>query len=319
MSERVETLVSVAEPPLSDDLLPIREVVRQTGVNPVTLRAWERRYGLIQPYRTEGGHRLYTQEDIATIRDIMTWTERGVTVSKVGSLLARRKEEAAGSSASAAEESSSDQSQSVQWQAGIRKALQGFDEVRLEQLYGQVFATYPLQMAFEDILLPVWREGLGDSAFGQLSQWLFYDAFLRSRVIQRLQLLRRDDAGEVLLAALPDQCRELELLVHGLLLGGDSSHISILPVGQPLEELPVVCQAIKPRALILLATVPPTQAQLRQLFKLAISVDCPLALAGVGAELAEEQLQGSPVASLGAHTRLMRDRLRQLIEGHLDT
>ena len=41
-----------------EELFPIREVARLTGVNPVTLRAWERRYGLIQPTRTESGHRL---------------------------------------------------------------------------------------------------------------------------------------------------------------------------------------------------------------------------------------------------------------------
>ncbi len=71
-----------------EELLPIREVVRLSGVNPVTLRAWERRYGLIQPVRTEGGHRLYSLADVERIRTIITWTERGVAVSKVASLLA---------------------------------------------------------------------------------------------------------------------------------------------------------------------------------------------------------------------------------------
>ncbi|MBH3309707.1 MerR family DNA-binding transcriptional regulator, partial [Pseudomonas mosselii] len=42
----------------SFDLLPMRDVVSLTGINPVTLRAWERRHGLISPQRTEGGHRL---------------------------------------------------------------------------------------------------------------------------------------------------------------------------------------------------------------------------------------------------------------------
>lgn len=319
MTQRVETLVSVSEQPVSDELLPIREVVRQTGVNPVTLRAWERRYGVIQPYRTEGGHRLYTLQDIATIRDIMAWTERGLAVSKVGALLARRRAEAVAAAVSAVGASSADQPQWAHYKDSLGKTLQGFDEERLEQLYGQIFATFPLQMTFEDILLPVWREGLNDGGFGQLSQWLFYDAFLRSRVLQRLQLHKRDGKGDVLLAALPDQYRELELLVSGLLLSGDTSRLRILPIGQPLEELPVVCQALKPRALVVLAAIAPTQAQLRQLLKLAMSVDCPLALAGLGAELAEQQLQGSQIANLGSHTALMRDRLRQLMDGYLDT
>ncbi|OOE97942.1 hypothetical protein BZG79_15885, partial [Salinivibrio sp. MA427] len=39
--------------------LTISQVAEQTGVNPVTLRAWQRRYGLLSPARTAKGHRLY--------------------------------------------------------------------------------------------------------------------------------------------------------------------------------------------------------------------------------------------------------------------
>jgi DNA-binding transcriptional MerR regulator len=66
----------------SEELFPIREVSRLTGVNPVTLRAWERRYGLIQPTRTESGHRLYSMADIERVRSILGWIERGVAVSR---------------------------------------------------------------------------------------------------------------------------------------------------------------------------------------------------------------------------------------------
>jgi DNA-binding transcriptional MerR regulator len=71
-----------------DALFPIREVSRLTGVNPVTLRAWERRYGLIVPTRTESGHRLYSAADIETVRSIRSWIDRGVAVGKVGKILA---------------------------------------------------------------------------------------------------------------------------------------------------------------------------------------------------------------------------------------
>ena len=59
-----------------EGLFPIREVARLTGVNPVTLRAWERRYGLIQPLRTESGHRLYSSTDIDTVHRILGWIEQ---------------------------------------------------------------------------------------------------------------------------------------------------------------------------------------------------------------------------------------------------
>lgn len=65
---------------LDEGWLPIREVARQTGVNAITLRAWERRYGLVVPQRTPKGHRLYSAEHVQRIMAILTWLNRGVAV-----------------------------------------------------------------------------------------------------------------------------------------------------------------------------------------------------------------------------------------------
>ena len=43
--------------------LRIGELSRRTGVSPELLRAWERRYGLLDPARTGGGLRLYSPDD----------------------------------------------------------------------------------------------------------------------------------------------------------------------------------------------------------------------------------------------------------------
>jgi DNA-binding transcriptional MerR regulator len=72
---------------LQNGWLPIREVARQTGVNAVTLRAWERRYGLIVPQRTPKGHRLFSAEHVQRIHTILTWLNRGVPVSQVKNLI----------------------------------------------------------------------------------------------------------------------------------------------------------------------------------------------------------------------------------------
>ena len=74
---------------MSPDLLTIQQVGLATGVQPVTLRAWERRYGLLKPVRTSKGHRRYTQLDLQRIRAICHWLERGVAVSQVSELLNR--------------------------------------------------------------------------------------------------------------------------------------------------------------------------------------------------------------------------------------
>jgi DNA-binding transcriptional MerR regulator len=68
-------------------LYSIGEVAHIRGINPVTLRAWQRRYGLLKPQRTEGGHRLFNDDDLDTIRTILGWIERGIPVGQVKSLL----------------------------------------------------------------------------------------------------------------------------------------------------------------------------------------------------------------------------------------
>ena len=71
----------------SSEYFPIRELSLRTGVNSVTLRAWERRYGLLKPKRTDKGHRLYDQGDVQRVEGILRWIQQGVAVSKVRALL----------------------------------------------------------------------------------------------------------------------------------------------------------------------------------------------------------------------------------------
>lgn len=300
-----------------EELFPIREVSRLTGVNPVTLRAWERRYGLIQPTRTDSGHRLYSQADIDAVCSILAWIERGVAVSKVARILAKSAS-VRGAVAPAYEEAGV--GEWSEWQAQVRGALGDFDEMRLERLYGQIFAAYPLPVVFQDILMPVWQSLLlRRDEFGQCSEWLLLDSFLRGRCLQRLQLSRGSVEGRVLLAALPGHCRELELLVAALLLGNADTGVSVLAVGQPLAELPLVCEKMQPQALVLFSNRPPGEKLPRQLSRLAQALDCPLLLAGDSADLAEDSFAGSPIACLGNEGRLMQRRLQQFLAGRLDT
>ena len=77
------------------ELFPIRTVASLTGVNAITLRAWERRYGLIKPVRTDSGHRLYTQVDIDTIHQVVALLDKGVAISQVRNALGETEQGAA--------------------------------------------------------------------------------------------------------------------------------------------------------------------------------------------------------------------------------
>lgn len=297
-----------------DDLFPIREVARLTGVNPVTLRAWERRYGLIQPTRTESGHRLYSRTDIDTVHRILDWIERGVAVSKVGRILARDALLSEPDAALGAEV------EWEQWRGQLRQAISAFDDRQLDRLYGQIFSAYPLAVVFQDILMPLWQALLRHQGhFGQASEWLFFDNFLRSRTAQRLQMAAAAPLPRVLLAAVAGECRELELLVAGLLMSGEKQAVKILGVGQPFDELTLICEKTQPQALVLFSNRAPGSELPLRLRRLALTLNCPLLLAGDAADLAQESLAGSSIGCLGNEGRLMQRRLQQFLGGGLDT
>ncbi len=63
-------------------LVPIRTVSTLTGVNSVTLRAWERRYDLIKPIRTPKGHRLYSMADVDLIHQVVALLDSGISIGQ---------------------------------------------------------------------------------------------------------------------------------------------------------------------------------------------------------------------------------------------
>jgi MerR family transcriptional regulator, light-induced transcriptional regulator len=71
----------------------LKAVTQETGINPDTLRAWERRYGLPQPERTAGGHRIYSQHDIALLKWLLARQEEGLSISRAVDLWRKLKTE----------------------------------------------------------------------------------------------------------------------------------------------------------------------------------------------------------------------------------
>lgn len=65
---------------------PIRVVAERTGVSPTLLRAWERRYGVVEPARSKGGQRLYSDADVERILLLRRVTDAGRTIGTVAGL-----------------------------------------------------------------------------------------------------------------------------------------------------------------------------------------------------------------------------------------
>src|SRR5690242_12767983 len=125
------------------DNLPIRVMAELTGVNPITLRAWERRYGLLKPHRTATGHRLYNAGHVELVRRVVALTGQGIPIGRV--------RDALGTAAKAAA-TADPWGEPVELMAA---AITRFDEEELDRLYDEAMAVHPVELVTRRLLLPL--------------------------------------------------------------------------------------------------------------------------------------------------------------------
>lgn len=87
MIEQLAHLLALSDTPRYN----IKAVVQQTHVNISTLRAWEQRYGIPSPNRSDHGHRLYSQREIAVIKWLKQCTDEGLAISQAVTMLRESK------------------------------------------------------------------------------------------------------------------------------------------------------------------------------------------------------------------------------------
>ena len=148
-------------------------MARQTGVNAVTLRAWERRYGLIVPQRTPKGHRLYSPEHVQRILTILTWLNRGVAVSQVKQLL----DDPASVQRTGAKTTGDDLRQT------LLRPSRNWPNARLDDSVNQAMALYPPRTLCEQLLMPLLAdlEQRWQGQFGAQMERVFFYSWLRSK------------------------------------------------------------------------------------------------------------------------------------------
>lgn len=217
-------------------LYPIREVSRLTGVNTVTLRAWERRYGLITPQRTPKGHRLYSTADIENVRRILQWMDKGVTISQVSDLLDQPPEVARPIAPAGDWQTLRDQ---------FQQTLQQLDEDRLDYLFCDAFTRWSASQLADEVFRPLLPSLAPDSvSHGLLLR------YLRSRIGERLQNRRKLLAGPRLLLLRTGEDQQQQLLTL-LALSDLDFEVFWLDQAIHFEELLQVAVRLKPRLLLL--------------------------------------------------------------------
>lgn len=231
----------------SRHLYPIRTVSDLTGVHAITLRAWERRYGLIQPKRTPKGHRLYSEDDIHRIHQILELLDKGVSIGQVSDALI---------SGPAAGTGETDLW--VRQRERMIAAVARFDETTLEQLYNEALSLYPVDMVTRYLLTPMLRD-LGErwqQLEGGIAEEHFFGMYLRNKLGARLHHRSNgNDGPRLLLACLPGEHHEIGLLLFALGAHDRGYRLVLLGADTPLEEIPVAARRSKSDAVILSGSV----------------------------------------------------------------
>lgn len=256
-------------PEFEDGWLPIREVARQTGVNAVTLRAWERRYGLIVPHRTPKGHRLYSDYHVLRVMNILTWLNRGVPVSQVKHLIDSRQPETS--------------VPGNDWEAlrhNLVTLIGELAERRVDDMFNQAMSLYPPRTLCEQLLLPLLAEleCRWQGQFGGQMERVFFYSWLRSKLGARIYHNNRQLSGApVLLVNHSDLPLEPHLWLTAWLVSSSDCAVEVFDWPLPAGELALAAELLKPRAVLLYSS---KALNVGQLPKLLANITYPVLLAG---------------------------------------
>ena len=257
---------------LSDEpKFTIKAVSAQTGVLPVTLRAWERRHEVLTPHRSDNRYRLYSERDIAILRWIKSRVDDGVSISEAVAELRQMIRNGIWPEVTPGAPQPDIRPSSVQpatYAVQLYKALIRHDEVRAGEIMRQILAGYDLKTLFEAILIPCLVE-IGEAWYRgeiRITTEHFASAYLRGKLLALLQSypLRRN-APYIMLGSAPTEQHEMGSLMLAILLRSRGYRVEYLGPDIPIEDLVDYAKQERPAMIILSASMEEAALEMRRL------------------------------------------------------
>jgi DNA-binding transcriptional MerR regulator/methylmalonyl-CoA mutase cobalamin-binding subunit len=239
---------------MGERLYRIHVVAQMVGLSENLLRAWERRYGVLEPRRTAGGYRAYTAVDVELLRRVKRLTQEGVSIGDVKPLLPDLRREAkaavqAGPADDGAEGPQGDAGDRLeQWSRGILDAAAASSQEKVEAVLDEALGSLPAATVVEELLLPTmrevgqrWHEGLLSVA----QEHLVTHA-VRTRLLTLLHGAPTGTRGHALCACFPDEDHELGLLAAAFRFRQGGFRVTYLGPRTPFEHLGAMAARLKP-------------------------------------------------------------------------
>lgn len=292
-----------------EKLYTIGTVSKLTGVGAITLRAWERRHGLIHPVRKESGHRLYTRSHIDQINRITSLTASGLRISQI------RPEMLETDPVDDDETSAPDHWK--QYLNGMLSAIVSFDEDRLEEIYNEALSLHPIGMVTTRLLSPLLVElGLRwENQNAIVAEEHFFAFYLRNKLGARFHHRSRNQSGSrLLLAGLPNEYHEIALLLFALAAAESGYRALILGANMPTDELAGVAEKKDCSAIILSGAIEPSERVLTQeLPELVRKSKVPVFVGGLSSVYGCEAINRAGAEALGRDIDQGLSRLKDVV------
>lgn len=264
-------------------LIRIGELARRAGIPAATLRAWERRYGIVEPKRTEAGYRLYSEEDERRLAAMVEMIAAGAAPAEAAAKVNAAESEAAA-------DGNGDVSVGAEaLRAELMDALGAFDELAAHRALDRGIAAYSTEALLAEVVIPALRETESRWREGAISvgQEHFASNLIRGRL---LALARGWGGGEgplALLACPPGEAHDIGLICIGLLLRQRGWRITFLGADTPLETIAVAARRTEPEVIVLPAASPESVERLGEAAPLDLGAPVLIGGAGASTELAE--------------------------------
>ncbi len=256
---------------------PIQVVARRTGLSPDVLRAWERRYGVVNPGRSAGSHRLYSDADIDRLTLIRQAMAGGRRIHQVARLTAQellglleedRQSRIAPAPVVKFEARVTGEGDAFEL-GSFLAAVQALDQPRLEALLADAALRLPAPSLVENLLTPLMTE-IGDEwCAGRLRVAHEHMATAAVRSLLgglRSPQLPQPGSPELIVATPAGQQHELGALSVAILAEADGWLVTYLGANVPADDLASAARHRGARAVALSINYPPDDPQLPREF-----------------------------------------------------
>ncbi len=274
----------------SEPVYNIKSVSEQTGIPPVTLRAWERRYEFPLPYRTETGYRLYSEYDIAAVNWLKGKTEGGMTIAQAVKLLLsliERGENPLVKGMAIKNIVESDFQSIEQVQPALVEALIRLDETEARRIMEYAFNMYTLEQVMIEVIQPTMVE-VGDRWHaGEISVATehFSSNLCRLFLLNAYEMTAESaQKGSIVAACAPGELHELGLLMLTVLLRAHGWNVLYLGANIHLERFAETVFKVEPQLLLFSATTEETANTLMELIEVLDEMPEPRPVIGLGGQ-----------------------------------